>query len=175
MNFSVLWWAGQLFGAAAVFFSFGALLYKSDKIHMKGTYIGAALDSIHWFLLFAYTGGVIAILIAIRVYVSSKINNKSNDIKNKWTLFWIITFIVITGITWENVFSLLPLLSTIIATISYIYFSEIPLRVMLIICNIPWAIYSVHVDSIIGIVNAFVASLFLLIAAINIRKERKLV
>ena len=161
-----LWLTAQVVGAIAIAVSYGAMLLSNDKMHVKGTAAGALIDAVHWLLLAAYTGAVLAFLIAIRMLVS--LNNDYRKIIT--SVVFSVLFVFVSLLTWENIYSFLPMSGTVIATFAYFHSSRIALRWWLIVCNIPWIIYSVHVDSFPGVFAGVIAVALLGIAILKIKR-----
>lgn len=166
----ILWWAGQFLGVLAIVVSYGAMLLADDKKHIVGTAIGAVIDGFHWLFLSANTGAAIAFLIAIRMMVAHE--TKKDTAKSKMAVFiFSIIFSVLTAISYEDLFSLLPLLAAIMATYAYFFTSGAPLRWWLIAANLPWVFYSIHIVSIPGAMAAVLAMTLLGVAIFKIKRE----
>lgn len=163
-----LWLMAQVVGFIGMIVGFGVLLSKSDKVNLIGTGIGETIDSAHWFMLNANLAGWISLLIASRVFVAANLKTKKVPI----AIVYSITFMGCAWLTWQDIYSWFPLISTLAATFIYFYSDQIKMRIGLIFCNVPWMIYSVHVKSIAGFVAAVVSALFLVIAITRIVQAR---
>jgi hypothetical protein len=152
-----VWWIGQALGLVAFFLSCAALVKTNDSSHRQMNATSAFIDVVHWVLLGAYTAGAMAFLIAIRVLTAELVNGKSLIIKIGFAVLYSVFFLGAATATWDDSFSALPVLSSLIATFAFMLASGINLRIWLFLCNIPWVIYGIHVHSIGGVLSAFMA------------------
>lgn len=103
--------------------------------------------SIHYLLLGGFSGFLISLVSMIRNIIFLKIEK---------TILWLITFIflyLLMGIySYENIFSVLPVLATIIYTLTVNKNNLLYLRTGLIITSIVWLIYNIYINSYSGII-----------------------
>lgn len=126
-------------------------LKSKEKIVMFNVWANVAV-AIQYFLLGAYTGAVISVLNAIRdvVYFLFK---KKNFKPSVLVLLIFETVAMITGIiSWQNIWSIIPIVVTIIYTYGLWQDNVKILRITTVIIGYGWTIYDI-------VVKAYVAAL----------------
>ena len=142
----------QLIGAIAYFFISISYFRKSKKeilfIQIL-SYIGFA---IHYYLLDAPTGtmcNLIGLVVFIIIYAFS--NNK-NPNKNKILLMVTIpSLVIISLLTYQDIFSIFPIVASVISIISFLSNSEDKIRFIGIISTTCWFIYAMVSKSYVAI------------------------
>lgn len=160
----------QFFGFLA--FGISILAYhknKKEKI-LENMVISNILNLIHYLLLGAYTGCItksIAIFRDFFIIVKDK-NQKYN--KNLFLYFFIIIYIIISIITYKNIWSILPLVAATIYLIPIWNGDKKVVKQTALVCYFLWLIYNVFVFSIAGIISNIVSIVSTSIAVYNEKK-----
>lgn len=116
---------------------------KAKTIHGFSLFIW----SLHYFLIWLYAGVASDLLGGFRNLLSVKYR------KNKKVVVSVLfLYIVFLWLTYENTFSILPILSWIIVTLSFFYLKWIKMRLVLIMCSFFWLVYNFYWRSIWWIV-----------------------
>lgn len=130
--------------------------------------------AIHYYLLNGITGTVcnlISLLIIITIYFFEKYDNKNKKIL---ILVTIPLLILISLLTYENIFSIFPIIASTVILLSFVFSDEKTIRIMGIISSLCWLIYSIIHESYSGM---FLGSALIIITFIallkNIKKTRK--
>ena len=108
--------------------------------------------AIHYYLLGGMTATVcnlISLLIIIIIYIFEKQNGKNKMIL---VLSTIPLLILITLFTYENIFSIFPIIASSIVLISFIISNEDVIRISGIISALCWIIYATIYKSYAGII-----------------------
>ena len=165
----------QLVGGIG-YFLLAVSYFKEDK---KGilfiqilSYIGF---TIHYYLLDAITGAVcnfLGLIIFIIIYAFS--NNKS---KNKERILITITvpaLVIISSLTYQNIYSVFPIVASIIAIVSFLSDNEDKIRFIGIISAICWFIYAIVSKSYVAIIFEIFIISTTIIAFIKNKKAKKI-
>jgi hypothetical protein len=138
--------------------------------------ISYVVYAIHYYLLGGISGAIINIAGTIGLIVIYYKDKK--NIKNKWLLFLIILlYSFFWAFTYEDVFSILPLIASLPLIIVLWQNKSFYIRVVGLIGTISWIIYSFHIGSYIGVITAtiFLISTSLAIYKLDIKGVRKCV
>ena len=126
--------------------------FKKEKLQILFLQmISYVFFTIHYYLLSGITGamcnllGLIALLF---IYIFEKYN-----IGNKKILLFIIIplLFVITFITYDNIFSIFPMISSIVVILSFFTTNEDIIRFIGIIAAICWLIYAIVYHSFVAV------------------------
>ena len=148
MNFILI----QIIGAIA-FATLAISYYKKDKKDILFLHIIAyIMFTIHYYLLSGITGAIcniIGLLALFSIYIIE--NNKWKN-KNFIVGLFIIVLLTINIITFQNVFSIFPLIASIVVILSFISDKEDFIRGIGVISAVCWLIYAIAYKSYISIV-----------------------
>ena len=143
--------ATQILGLVAFFMFIMSYQVKSNKLLYFLQAAGNGCFVIHFILLGTPAGGVASLLATIRNAMLVKYNDW------KWVQWkgWVVVIsaisIVLTALTWKNIFSLFAAIATISSTIAYWTNNARTLRVTNLFCSSPaWLIHNVGNGSIGG-------------------------
>ena len=170
MNFILI----QCIGAIG--YSLLALSYfkKEKKEILFIQIISYVMFTIHYYLLSGITGAIcnlIGLFALIAIYVFEKYNLKN---KKAIAMLFIILLGVINIITFQNVYSIFPLIASIIVVISFLMNNEDAIRGIGVISAVCWLIYAIAYKSYIAIVFEIVTLVGVCIAFIKNMKNSKL-
>ena len=121
----------------------------------------------HYYLLNGITGAVCNILglvAFIIIYLFDKYDVKN---KNLLTICIIPFVVVIAFLTFDNVYSIFPIIASVVAILSFLTDSESIIRAIGIVAAICWLIYAVVYDSYVSIVFEVITLIFVAIAFIK--------
>lgn len=126
-----------------------------------------------YLLLGAFTGVAVNIISIIRniwFYINAK-NGKKNSV---WVLVILSLALVILGVfTYENIFSVIPTIATIMFTYSVWQNNNKIYRYMAVPMSIMWIVYNIICNSILGVIAESIMIIFEIIGIINIPKVTK--
>ena len=112
----------------------------------------------HFYLLWVYAGLAAVIIFVFRLILSIKYQ------KSKRAFLSIIWVTLITGyFTFDGLFSLLPIVTSISWAYSFFYLEKIKLRLAMMFNSSVWLIYQISIWSISGIVNEWFVQVILVI------------
>lgn len=141
----------QLIGALAFVFLMWSY-YKKEKIKILYMQILASIIfTIHYYLLSGITGAIcnfINVIILILIYLF-EIKEKK---KISLILVLIPIFTFVCFISWENIFSIFPIIATVLASTSFLCNKETNIRIIGIINCICWIVYGFIYLSYPGII-----------------------
>lgn len=112
---------------------------------------------LHFFFLGAYAGVAMVIVWAIRLLLSIRYN------KNKYVFFFVIWIVLLAGaMTYQNIFSLIPIITSLMGAYGFFYLSKIRLRILMLASSMLWFIYSLSIGSISWVTNDVLTQLILI-------------
>lgn len=149
---------GQALGVCLTGVTVYGLTRKCDKQFRKMGRWGAFLDSIHWALLGAQTGALIALLITVRVWAAEYVQGSSSKVK--WSALAVFTAIFTAAMvaTWKGPVSMLPWLAVLNASYAYFFTTGIKLRGLFVLTNACWIGYAVIIGSVGGMATSSIAT-----------------
>lgn len=162
----------QVLGFIAFIISLLAF-HKNRKEKILGNMILSNLfDLIHYLLLGAYSGCITKLLAMCRnVFVIFKDKNKALS-SNIFLYIFILTYTISGILTFENVWSILPIISAIIYAVAIWKGNELTLKKAACFGYFLWLIYNILVLSISGILSNIVSICSLFIAIKNNSKKQ---
>lgn len=122
---------------------------------------------IHYYLLNGITGAVcnsIGLFALISIYLFDKYNLKNKTITAG---LFIILLLIANIITFQNIYSIFPLVASTIVLISFIDNNENNIRIVGIIAAICWLIYAIVYKSYVAIAFEVVTLIDICVAYIN--------
>lgn len=160
-------------GIGAIGYSALALsYYKKKKEQILFMQIIAYIFfTIHYYLLNGITGAIcnlIGLVALIVIYIFEKYN-----LGNKLfiSIACMLAIFVINIITFQNSFSIFPIIASIVVIISFLDKNEDNIRVIGVIAALCWLIYAIAYKSYVAIVFEIVTLISVLIAYIKNSKE----
>lgn len=163
----------QIFGFIAFCFSLFAYHKKTKKKILFNMILSSSLNLIHYFLLGAYSGCITKIIAILRdSFIIKKETNKKLN-KNHFLYIFIIIYIIIGFIMYENILSIFPIIAATIYLIPIWNGKPITVKKAAFICYFLWLIYNIFVLSISGIISNIVSIISTHIAIKNFKKEKK--
>jgi len=163
-------WAIQTIGFVGLLFSIISFQKKDRKGIIFFQILASSAYFLHYFLLGAVTGSLMNLLGAVRNCIFYN-NDKGWANKIFWLYFFIGIYIICALFTWENSYSLLPLIGMIAGTVSFWVKNPKYTRLITLISRPCWFIYNLVSGSIPGtITEAFsIASVIIGIIRLDIQ------
>ena len=147
MNFILI----QLIGAIA-YITIAISYYRKEKKSILFMQIIAYMFfTLHYFLL-AGISGVVCNLVGLFALVVIYIFDKYK-LKYKWiaSTFFIVALIVVNIITFQNIYSIFPMVASVIVIISFVLDNEDFIRKIGIVSALCWLVYAIVYKSYISI------------------------
>ena len=147
MNFLLIQFIGAI-GYAIL----AASYYKKEKRKILFMQIIAyVMFTIHYYLLSGLTGAIcnlIGLFALFIIYLFDKYEWKN---KNLVSYFFILLLIIINIITFQNIYSIFPMIASVIVIVSFLMNSEDYIRGIGLISAVCWLIYAIVYKSYIAI------------------------
>lgn len=163
----------QICGIIALILTVIAVQFKTkEKIVMCSVFANIVV-AIQFFLLNAITGAVVSIINTIRCIIFYYYKKK--DMKPSIIILLIFEIIaVVSGImSWQNIWSIIPIIVTVIYTYGLWQDSVKVIRITTGIAGFGWAIYDIIVMAYVGAVQETSQLISAIIALFRNRKEIK--
>ena len=150
--------------------------YKKEKkkiLFMQ--IISYIMFTIHYYLLSGITGAIcnlIGLFALITIYVFEKYNWKN---KNFVAFIFILILIIINIITFQNFYSIFPMIASVIVIISFLMNNEDDIRMIGVLSALCWLIYAIVYKSYVAMVFevlTFIATIGAFLK--NSQKQKKL-
>jgi len=158
----------QTLGLIASCFLIFSYLVKSDTKLKLLMCVSFSIFSIHYFLLGAFVGMFVNIIDVLRI--SSSMKKKKIELL---MYMFICMYVIIGFFRFENFIDFLPVIASILGTISMYKLQGIRFRLILFIISALWLSYGIYVFSI----GAIITNIFLLAANIitvyRLKKDNK--
>lgn len=153
----------QGIGFAGTFLFFLSYQCKSNRQLFRVQFISYLCYTVHFLMLGAITGGISYILNAIRSFC---LGSKNAFLKGKTMCAVLCLLQLITlFLTWENWWSLLPVIANIAATVGGYTYNPRTIRVTAMAVNSPlWIIYNLIVGSWAGVLDEIITEASILIS-----------
>ena len=163
-------------GIGAIGYGALALSYfkKEKKQILFIQIISYIFFTIHYYLLNGVTGAICNLiglfaLIAIFTFEKYKLKNKLFI-----SMFFILLLLVINIIKFQNLFSIFPMIASIIVIISFLVDNENIIRAIGVVSAICWLLYAIAYKSYIAIVFEAITLIYVCIALLkNISHNKK--
>lgn len=173
MNNDLTFLLAQFFGLIAIVFNIVTVHFNSKEKILICMIFSNLVVATQFFLLNAITGGIISLINVIRciVFYLFKKQNK------KPSLFVLLIFeiiVVVSGIiSWQNIWSILPIIAT--ATYTYGIWQDDVLRIKYIsaIIGCEWSIYDIIVRAYVGFIQGIIQVISSVIAIFRYKNAKK--
>jgi len=135
------------------------LTFKDDKKTVQIIMISLIFWIMHFVFMWIYSAAIVTVIWLIRLILSMRYK------WNKKVFSWVIVAVLITWFyTYENYYSLLPMIAAIISAYWFFFLDKIKLRLFMYITSIFWFIFNMWNWLIWWIVNEIIAQIILLTA-----------
>lgn len=139
---------------------------KTSKQILLFQTISFFFKALHYYLLGGMSGFLTSLISMIRNIIFYKI--KESKI---WTFLFIIIFLIIAILTYNNPYTLLPVFATIIYTLIINYDNPTYLRYGMFITSTSWLIYNIYIFSYSGMLIQTIMIISNIIAIIKLDKK----
>ena len=158
----------QVFALAATLLGLYAIQRKKKIQIINYGVVGSFCSLIHYLLLGAWSGVAIKVVGTIRNGIAGYETHKHKKSKIFPLIF--VTFYIVSGfLTYDSVFSILPMISASTYTIA-IYMADAKIiRYAAVFGSTLWLIYNIHVMTVVGIIAEVI---FIINDLIAIRRYR---
>lgn len=172
-NLTAFYIISQIFAVLSIIFDLVAAQRRKKVDLLKMDTLAAFCSSLHYVFLGAWSGLASKIITTIRnalaVYQTTHKNKKNKLI----LIVFVLAYIIMGILTFNSFFSILPILAPSIYTI-VIYTSDVKkIRYAVVISNLLWLIYDIHLLSIAGILAETIIIINGLVAIYRYRKKNK--
>lgn len=181
-TYCILYWViimletiGQIVGFVAMGIIVISYQQKTHKNILVFQMVSGLLFTAHYVLIGAYTGAIMNLVGAFRSLVYSNRGSKKWATPLIWPILFSVAFLISGILTWENSFSVFPLIAMI--TSSVVLWIEKPKvnRMLSLPTSTCWLIYNIKTQSIPGIATEIfvLASIIIGILRLDIKKKNK--
>ncbi len=153
----------QLIGFMGTITYFLVFQMKKRKSILGLNILAGAIFVLHFFLIGAYTGAAMNIVCSLRCVIYYYDDKKWARSK-VWLGVFILASIVLGVYTWSDAYSVLPLISMILTSISFWLKRERNIRLLTLPSPPCWMLYNIHNGSISGFLTDTVIFISLLIS-----------
>ena len=148
----------------------GSYFKKEKRKILFMQIIAYVLFTIHYYMLNGITGAVcnlLGLIALIIIYTFDKYKMKN---KNIVTICMIPFVVIIALITYQNIYSLFPIIASVIVIISFLLDNENVIRIIGIVSATCWLLYAIVYKSYVAIVFEVITFVFVFIAFLKNKK-----
>lgn len=163
---------GQIIGIIGFVFLGISNLVKTRKKIILFQMLSCFIFSIHYFLLNALTAAVlnlIGIIRGIMFYNKKEVNKKYIS----YFIGYILLYLIVGIITYDDIFSIFPIIAYILYTISVFNSKELIMKIINLIISLMWIIYDLSYLSYGGIISDILMIITGLIGIFILIKKNK--
>ncbi|MBE5820464.1 MAG: YgjV family protein [Clostridiales bacterium] len=162
----------QIFGFIELIITVIYVHFKSKEKIVMWSVILNLIAATQFFLLNAITGGIVSIINAIRCFVFYYYKKKDKK-PSTVTLVIFISIAVLSGvITWQNIWSIIPIIATVIYTYGLWQDKVKVIRITAGIVGFGWGIYDIIVMAYVAAIQEFLQLASSVIALYTNRKKK---
>lgn len=157
-NHMFLTYCAYFFGVIGVGIDISCYLVKSQKLFKKVAIVNAAVWSLQYFCLYAYSAGLTLIVAMFRVYLSEKCKNETQ----KWLLLTGsgAIFLSLALVSWSGWISLVPVVALCVTTHAMTFKDNIGMRKELIIAILLWMLNDFYWHAYLAIFSNVITFIF---------------
>lgn len=164
--------AAQIVGIFGIAFSLLSFQLKQRKHIMLFQMTASLMFSAQLFMVGAITGGCLDMISFIRTLIFS--NNTKKWASSPLWLFGFIGVMIATGImTWENPWSLLPILGSILSTVALWMKKERNIRLISLLVGPCWMVYNIVTGAYTGALSEVIAMTSIVIGLLRHDRKKK--
>ena len=158
--------AAQIVGAFGILFSLLSFQFVKRKYILLSQMTASLLFSLQLFMVGAITGGCLDMISFVRSLIF--LNNQKKWASSK---LWLVGFIVVmisTGIlTWENAWSILPIIGSVLSTVALWMKEGKHIRMISLLVGPCWLVYNIINGAYTGAFNELLAMTSIVIGLIR--------
>lgn len=155
-----------MIGLIGLFFSLLSFQQKKRKWLMLFQFIASLSFSLQLFLLGGITGACLDIISCIRTWFFAN-NKKKWAASPLWLVLFIVIIIGVGALTWESVYSILPIAGTVLSTIALWMKEEKKIRLISLAVGPFWLVYNLLNGAITGAINEVIAMISIVIGILR--------
>ena len=142
----------QLVGVVGIAFSLLSFQFSKRKYIMLFQMLASLSFSTQLFMVGAVTGGCLDLISFVRTLIFA--NNSKGWAKSKWWLYGFLAVMLATGaLTWENGWSILPILGSMLSTVAFWMTKEKHIRLVSLTVGPCWMVYNIVKGAYSGALN----------------------
>lgn len=134
--------------------------------------IAYLIFAVHYYLLSGITGAICNVLGLIALLVIYLLENHKGKIRNLVTLLIIIVIIAVNIAMFQNIYSIFPLISSVVVIISFLSNNENDIRKIGIVAAVCWLIYAIVYKSYVATAFEIFTLISTIIAFIKNRNKK---
>lgn len=163
----------QIIGFCAMAMAITSFQQKKRKNIMIFQLICTALWSLHFFVLGNMTGGVINGIQTLRcvIYYFKETHKWAQS--KVWLVLFLISSLVAGALTWDSLWSVLPIFGMIFSTVALWLPNPKHIRLMTIPVALSWFVYNAHSSSYAGMCNEVFALISIFTAMWRLDRRKK--
>lgn len=143
----------QVVGILAITFFTLSPQQKSKRKILVFQLISSVLYALQYFILSAFSAGIINIIGAVKEFCFYLYAKKEKDIPVKILLIYIIVVIISGILTYTDIFSVMPILLTILSTYGIWQKNLKKYRILVVVATIFWIIYNLVVGAYVNVIG----------------------
>lgn len=148
--------AAQIVGAFGILFSLLSFQFAKRKYILLSQMTASLLFSLQLFMVGAITGGCLDMISFVRTLIF--MNNQKKWASSKLWLVGFILIMISTGIlTWENAWSILPIIGSILSTVALWMKKGKHIRMISLLVGPCWLVYNIINGAYTGAFNEVLA------------------
>lgn len=172
-NFDTFYIISQIFAILSIIFDLIAAQRRKKVDLLKMDTMAALCSSLHYAFLGAWSGLVSKIITTIRNGLAAYQTAHKRKNNKLLLIIFVLLYIIMGIFAFNSIFSIIPILAPSIYTI-IIYTSDVKkIRYAVVISNLLWLIYDIHLISIAGILAETIIIINGLIAIYRYRRKNK--
>lgn len=159
-------WFAQIVGIIGIVFSLLSFQFKQRKHIMLMQMVASLLFSSQLFLVGAFTGGCLDMISFIRTLIFSN-NSKKWASSPIWLYFFLIVMIATGILTWQNEWSILPIMGSMLSTLALWMKKEKHIRLISLLVGPCWIVYNIVSGAYTGALNEVLAMTSIVIGLVR--------
>ena len=172
-NLNFVYVISQIFAVLSIVFDLVAAQRRKKADLLKMDTMAAFCSSLHYAFLVAWSGLISKIITTIRNGIAAYDATHKQKSNKLLPIVFVILYVIMGVFAFDSVFSILPILAPSLYTV-VIYTSDVKkIRYVVVISNLLWLIYDIHLLSIAGIIAETVIIINGLVAIYRYRKKQK--
>ena len=158
--------AAQIVGAFGILFSLLSFQFAKRKYILLSQMTASLLFSLQLFMVGAITGGCLDMISFVRSLIF--LNNQKKWASSRLWLVGFILVMIVTGIlTWENAWSILPIIGSILSTVALWMKEGKHIRMLSLLVGPCWLVYNIINGAYTGAFNELLAMTSIVIGLIR--------
>ena len=164
--------AAQLIGAVGIICSIFSFQHKERKRVMLFQTLASFLFCVQLFMVGAVTGGLVDFISLIRTVIFSQ-NHKKWASSSDWLIIFIFAMVVSGIFTWQNGWSILPILGSVLSTVALWMKKASHIRFVSLFVGPCWFIYCLVHSAYTGALNEVFAMISIIIGIVRYDLKNK--